>query len=69
MDRFEGKVVVVTGAGYGFGEAISRRFAAGGGELVLPELEAESDAAVADVISPPCPTEVCLPLDGGRCIF
>ena len=69
MDRLEGKVVVVTGAGSGFGEAISRRFAAEGAELVLSDIDAENCAAVADSISAALPSGACLPVDGGPCIF
>lgn len=35
MQRFEGKVVVVTGAGSGIGEGIARRFSAEGAAVVL----------------------------------
>src|SRR5262249_61277123 len=37
--RFEGKVVVVTGAAKGFGEAIARRFGAEGAAVVLADLD------------------------------
>ena len=49
MDRFDGKVVV-TGAGAGFGEAISRAFAAEGAAVVLSDVGADSGAVVADSI-------------------
>src|SRR4030095_8841431 len=42
--RFEGKVVAVTGAARGFGEAIARRFAAEGARVVLGDVD---EAAVA----------------------
>ncbi|GAA2774496.1 SDR family oxidoreductase [Saccharopolyspora taberi] len=42
-----GKVVVVTGAGHGIGEALSRRFAAEGAKVVLADLDASAVHRVA----------------------
>jgi NAD(P)-dependent dehydrogenase (short-subunit alcohol dehydrogenase family) len=45
MNRFSGKVVVVTGAASGFGEAIARRFAAEGTSVRLSDIDVERLAA------------------------
>lgn len=46
----EGRVAIVTGAGGGIGGAISRRFAAGGGKVVVADLDGEAAAAtVAEI--------------------
>lgn len=50
MARFDGKRVVVTGAGSGFGEAIGRRFADEGGQVLLADLNlAAAEAVAADI--------------------
>ena len=41
MERFEGRVAVVTGAGSGMGLAFSHRFAAAGMKVVLADIESE----------------------------
>ena len=41
MERFQGKVAVVTGAGSGIGLALAERFAAEGMKIVLADVEAE----------------------------
>lgn len=48
--RLEGKVAVVTGAASGFGEAISRRFAAEGAAVVVADMNADGAAKVSDGI-------------------
>src|SRR4029450_11631171 len=48
--RFEGKVVAVTGAARGFGEAIARRFAAEGAGVVVGGGDEAAGAAVARTI-------------------
>ena len=48
MDRFQDKVVVVTGAASGFGEAIAKRFAAEGAAVVVADLD---DAGGKRVVS------------------
>src|SRR4029453_15851598 len=45
--RLKGKVVAVTGAARGFGEAIARRFAAEGARVVLGDVDEAAGAAVA----------------------
>lgn len=48
MKRFDGKVVMVTGAGSGIGEATARRFASEGAKVVLIGRTREKLARVAD---------------------
>jgi NAD(P)-dependent dehydrogenase (short-subunit alcohol dehydrogenase family) len=45
--RLEGKIAVVTGAGQGIGEGISRRFAEEGATVVVTDMNAEHAEAVA----------------------
>jgi 3-oxoacyl-[acyl-carrier protein] reductase len=49
--RFDQKTIVVTGGGGGFGEGISKRFAALGGRVVVVDLKADQAARVADAIN------------------
>jgi meso-butanediol dehydrogenase/(S,S)-butanediol dehydrogenase/diacetyl reductase len=50
QQRFEGKVVIVTGAGSGIGEATARRFVAEGARVVLTDSVADKiDAVVASL--------------------
>jgi 3-oxoacyl-[acyl-carrier protein] reductase len=53
--RFDQKTIVVTGAGGGFGEGISKRFAALGGKVVIVDLKANQAARVADEINQKSP--------------
>ena len=46
MQRFSGKVAVVTGAGSGFGEAIAKRFAQEGAAVVVADIDADRAARV-----------------------
>ena len=50
MNRFEGKNVIVTGAGSGFGAAIAKRFASEGANVLLSDINAEGVEAVANNI-------------------
>jgi 3-oxoacyl-[acyl-carrier protein] reductase len=45
---FENKVLVATGGGSGLGEAVARRFAAGGGRVAVLDLDEERARSVAD---------------------
>jgi NAD(P)-dependent dehydrogenase (short-subunit alcohol dehydrogenase family) len=44
---FDGKVLLATGAGSGLGEAVARRFAAGGGRVAILDLDGGRAEAVA----------------------
>jgi 3-oxoacyl-[acyl-carrier protein] reductase len=50
MQRFDGKVAIVTGAGSGFGEAIAARFAREGARVVVSDVNDESGRRVAAAI-------------------
>lgn len=50
MNRFDGKVALVTGGGGGIGSAIARRFASEGAHVVVTDVNAEAAAAVAGEI-------------------
>jgi len=49
--RFEGKVLLATGAGSGIGAATARRFAAEGGRVAALDLDAERAQAVASELA------------------
>ncbi len=59
MNRFENKVVVVTGAAQGIGEAYARALAAEGAAVVVADLNEEAGERVAKEIE----------ADGGRALF
>lgn len=50
MNRFDGKVALVTGGGGGIGSAIAKRLASEGAHVVVTDVNAEAAAAVAGEI-------------------
>jgi NAD(P)-dependent dehydrogenase (short-subunit alcohol dehydrogenase family) len=50
MQRFEGKVAIVTAAAQGIGAAVARRIAAEGGSVVVTDLQEDKLQALADEI-------------------
>lgn len=50
MSRFEGKRIIVTGAGSGFGEATAARFAKEGGRVLVTDVNEEGMLRVRDAI-------------------
>lgn len=50
MQRFEGKVAIVTAAAQGIGAAVARRIAAEGGSVVVTDLQEDKLRALADEI-------------------
>ena len=55
--RFDQKVVIVTGAASGFGEAIAQRFAAEGAKVVVADVdEAGGERVVAAIKDAGAPT-------------
>ncbi|HEY9536077.1 MAG TPA: glucose 1-dehydrogenase [Kiloniellaceae bacterium] len=64
--RLEGKTVVVTGAGSGFGAGIARLFAAEGGRVVLADINGEAASTVAAEVDRAGGTAVGLEADVTR---
>lgn len=52
MAKLEGKVSIVTGAGFGFGEGIARKFAAEGSKVALVDINAENGERVTADLHP-----------------
>lgn len=52
MAKLEGKVSIVTGAGFGFGEGIARKFAAEGSKVVLVDINTENGERVTADLRP-----------------
>jgi NAD(P)-dependent dehydrogenase (short-subunit alcohol dehydrogenase family) len=50
VDRLEGRVAVITGAGSGIGLATTRRFASEGAKIVAVDLNADAGKAAADEV-------------------
>lgn len=51
MQRLAGKIAIVTGAGQGIGEAIARRFASEGADVVVAEIDARTGEATASALA------------------
>ena len=49
--RLEGKIAVITGGGSGIGEAISKRFASEGAEVIILDIDEKLARKVADPIN------------------
>lgn len=52
MERLRGKVVLVTGAARGIGEAVSRRLADEGARVVVTDISDDAGEAVAEMLTP-----------------
>jgi NAD(P)-dependent dehydrogenase (short-subunit alcohol dehydrogenase family) len=50
MDRLQGRVAVITGAGSGIGLASARRLASEGARIIAADIDAEAGAAAADAV-------------------
>lgn len=61
-ERFAGKVVLITGARRGIGEATAHRFAADGADVVLLARSQETIAEVAESIELEYPGRIALPI-------
>ncbi len=48
--RYEGRTAIVTGGASGIGEAITRRFAADGGNVIVVDIDEDKGSALADEI-------------------
>ena len=48
--RLDGKVAIVTGAGFGFGEGIAKRFAAEGAKVLVADIDGDRAERVAGAI-------------------
>ena len=46
MGRFDGRAIIVTGAGQGMGRAIAERFARDGGSGLVADMNADTAGAV-----------------------
>ena len=52
LDRFKGKVAIVTGGASGIGEATCRRLVAEGATVVIADIDGQRGAVFADVLGP-----------------
>ena len=50
LKRLEGKIAVITGGGSGIGEAISKRFASEGADVIILDIDEEPAKKIADSI-------------------
>ena len=51
LDRFDGKVVVITGGGAGIGRRYAHRFAAEGASIVVADVDPGAGRAVVDELA------------------
>jgi len=65
MERFEGRVVAMTSAGAGIGEATARRLSAEGALLVVSDLSAERAARLADELTSNGAKAIGIPVNAG----
>ena len=54
LKRLEGKIAIITGGGSGIGEAISRRFASEGADVIILDIDEEPAKKIADSINGQC---------------
>lgn len=62
----EGKNVIVTGGAMGIGFGIAKRFAVGGANVLIADLDEKAARRAADAIKPPCGKVAVLGVDVGE---
>ncbi|MBV7327227.1 SDR family oxidoreductase [Chloroflexi bacterium TSY] len=63
MERFRGKIAIITGSGRGIGQGIAKRFAREGASVVIADYDADSAAATAEEISATGGRAMACPVD------